>query len=55
MNNVTQLLIPLEGTHADQRYLFFGGHGQWRVGAMVMSDDAPLRQVMGQLDYLPGE
>ena len=55
MNNVTQLLIPLDGTHADQQYLFFGGRGEWRVGAMVMSDDAPLREAMRSLGYLAGE
>lgn len=54
MNNITQLLIPLDGTHADQRYLFFGGRGDWLVGAMVLSDDAPLREAMRQLEYLPG-
>lgn len=52
MTNVTQLLIPLEGTHADQRYLFFGGHGEWRVGAMVLNDDSPLRTTMQILGYL---
>lgn len=55
MNNVTQLLIPLDGTHADQRYLFFGGRGQWRIGAMVMSDDSRLRNTMRSLGYLAGE
>ncbi|VAW34857.1 hypothetical protein MNBD_CHLOROFLEXI01-621 [hydrothermal vent metagenome] len=55
MTNVTQLLIPLEGTHADQRYLFFGGRGEWRVGAMVMSDDSPLRTAMQNLGYLGQE
>ncbi len=55
MNNVTQLLIPLDGTHADQRYLFFGGRGEWRVGAMVMSDDSPLRTAMQNLGYLGQE
>ena len=55
MNNVTQLLVPLDGTHADQRYLFFGGRGDWRVGAMVMSDDAPLREAMRTLGYLAEE
>ncbi|MCA9943509.1 MAG: hypothetical protein KC449_08505 [Anaerolineales bacterium] len=55
MNKVTQLLIPIDGTHADQRYLFIGGRGEWRVGAMVMSDDTPLREAMRQLGYLSGE
>jgi hypothetical protein len=55
MNNITQLLIPLDGTHADRNYLFFGGQGDWLVGAMVMSDDTPLRETMRQLGYLSGE
>jgi hypothetical protein len=55
MNGVTQLLIPLEGTHADQRYLFFGAHGDWRAGAMVLTDDSPLRNAMRELGYLPGD
>lgn len=55
MDGVTQLLIPLDGTHADRRYLFFGGHGQWRVGAMIMRDDSPLRTTMQSLGYLAGE
>lgn len=55
MNGITQLLIPLEGTHADQRYLFMGGRGDWRAGAMVLTDDTPLRTAMRQLGYLPGE
>ena len=52
MTNVNQLLIPLDGTHADQRYLFFGSKGEWRVGAMVLSDDSPLRTAMQILGYL---
>lgn len=55
MSNVTQLLVPLDGTHADSRYLFFGGRGMWLAGAMVLSDDAPLRDAMRALGYLAGE
>ncbi len=55
MDGVTQLLIPLDGTHADRRYLFFGGHGQWRVGAMILRDDSSLRTTMQSLGYLAGE
>ena len=53
MDGINQLLIPLDGTHADQRYLFLGGRGQWRAGAMVMTDDTPLRSTMRFLGYLP--
>ncbi len=55
MNGITQLLIPLDGTHADQRYLFMGGKGEWRAGAMVLTDDSPLRNAMRELGYLKGE
>lgn len=55
MNGITQLLIPLDGTHADARYLFMGGNGDWRAGAMVLTDDSPLRNAMRELGYLSGE
>ena len=53
MDNVNRLLIPLDGTHADSRYLFMGSQGGWRAGAMVMRDDSPLREAMQSLGYLP--
>jgi len=55
MNGINQLLIPIDGTHADQSYLFMGGHGTWRAGAMVLTDDSPLRNAMRELGYLSGE
>jgi hypothetical protein len=55
MNGVTQLLIPLDGTHDDQRYLFMGRDGDWRAGALQMTDDSPLRNAMRELGYLSEE
>lgn len=52
MQGVNQLLIPIDGTHDDKRYLFFGNNGSWRVGAMVMRDDTPIRQALSELGYL---
>lgn len=42
MRNINQLLIPLEGRHAGNRYVFLGNNGLWLAGAMVMTDDTPL-------------
>ncbi len=42
MRNINQLLIPIEGRHAGNRYVFLGNNGLWLAGAMVMSDETPL-------------
>ncbi|MCA9923287.1 MAG: hypothetical protein KC419_15060 [Anaerolineales bacterium] len=52
MQGVRQLLFPVDATHAGNRYVFIGSNGQWRVGAMVVADDTPLRDVMRTLGYL---
>lgn len=51
MNGVTQLLLPIDGTHADKNYLFFGQNGSWRVGAMVVRDSTTVRSVLSELGY----
>lgn len=52
MTGIRQLLFPIDATHAGSRYVFIGSNGQWRVGAMVVQDDTPLRDVMRTLGYL---
>ncbi|MEM7332541.1 MAG: hypothetical protein AAF490_10645 [Chloroflexota bacterium] len=52
MNGVTQLLMPIEGTHADRNYVFFGQSGVWRVGAFVVRDSMPIRQALADLGYI---
>lgn len=52
MTKINQLLIPIDATHAGQGYLFLGSHGEWRVGAMVMSNEQPLQDALRQLGYL---
>jgi hypothetical protein len=52
MERVNQLLIPIEGTHAGNRYVFIGYNGRWLAGALVMSDDQPLHDALRELGYL---
>jgi hypothetical protein len=54
LTGVNQLLIPIDATHDGQGYVFIGSNGQWRVGAMVMENDEPLMEAMGELGYLEG-
>jgi len=52
MRGINQLLIPIEGTHADRNYLFIGQNGSWRAGAFVVRDSTPIRQALTELGYL---
>ena len=52
MSKVNQLLIPVEGTHAGQGYLFLGSNGMWRIGPMVMANEQPIYDAMRELGYL---
>jgi hypothetical protein len=51
MERVNQLLIPIEGSHAGNRYVFIGYNGRWLAGALVMSDDQPLHDALRELGY----
>lgn len=52
MRGVRQLLVPIDGTHADKNYVFFGQSGVWRAGALVVRDSTPIRQALADLGYL---
>ncbi|MBE2198438.1 MAG: hypothetical protein IAE79_07480 [Anaerolinea sp.] len=47
----TQLLIPIEGTHADGGYVFRGENGAWWFGAIRMADPAPLYAALQHMGY----
>lgn len=51
MRNVNQLLIPIEGRHAGNRYVFLGADGRWLTGAFVMTNDQPVRDALAALGY----
>jgi hypothetical protein len=52
MDQINQLLIPIEGRHAGNRYVFLGVDGRWLAGAMVMRDDTPILEAMRALGHL---
>ncbi len=52
MRNVNQLLIPIEGRHAGNRYMFLGSDGRWLTGALVMSDDQPIYDELRELGHI---
>jgi hypothetical protein len=47
----TQLLIPIDGRHADGRYVFRGDKGEWWFGAIRMADPSALYQALEQMGY----
>lgn len=47
----TQLLIPIEGRHADGRYVFRGDKGEWWFGAIRMADPSALYAALQQMGY----
>lgn len=47
----TQLLIPIQGRHADGGYVFRGDNGRWWFGALRMEDPGPLSDALRQLGY----
>lgn len=52
MSHVNQLLIPIDGTHAGNDYVFIGSNGRWFAGVMMVNDMSPLLAVMRELGYL---
>jgi len=47
----TQLLIPIDGRHADGGYVFRGQGGNWWFGALRMADPTPLYNALTQMGY----
>jgi hypothetical protein len=47
----TQLLIPIEGRHADGGLVFRGARGEWWYGAVRMADPTPLYAALAQMGY----
>ena len=47
----TQLLIPIDGRHANGRYVFRGDKGEWWFGAIRMADPSALYAALEQIGY----
>lgn len=52
MRNVNRLLIPIEGRHAGNRYMFLGSSERWLTGALVMADDQPIYDALRALGHI---
>lgn len=52
MRSINQLLIPIEGRHSGNRFVFLGSSGRWLAGALVMADDTPLTEALRRLGHL---
>lgn len=52
MRDVNRLLIPIEGRHAGNRYMFLGTDVRWLTGALVMADDQPIYDVLRALGHI---
>lgn len=48
----TQLLIPINGRHANGGLVFRGDKGEWWYGAVRMADPQPLLLTLEQMGYL---
>jgi hypothetical protein len=51
MTNVNQLLIPIDGRHSDQAYVFMGNNGFWLAGAMQLPGLGPIQSVLREQGY----
>ncbi|HEX6386190.1 MAG TPA: hypothetical protein VF177_16080 [Anaerolineae bacterium] len=47
----TQLLIPIEGRHADSGLVFLGARGEWWYGAVRMADPTPIYAALARMGY----
>ena len=48
----TQLLIPIDGRHANGGLVFRGDKGEWWYGAVRMADPQPLLSALEQMGFL---
>ena len=48
----TQLLIPIDGRHADGGLVFRGDKGEWWYGAVRMANPQPLLSALEQMGFL---
>jgi hypothetical protein len=48
---INQLLIPIDGRHSDNRYVFTGHNGEWSAMALLMEDPQPVIAALSNLGY----
>ncbi len=48
---VNQLLIPIDGRHSGNRFVFVGNNDDWLASALIMEDPQPIFTVLDELGY----
>jgi hypothetical protein len=50
--NPTALLVPIQGRHGGEGYVFRGKHGSWWAGQLIMSNAQALNDALSALGYV---
>ncbi|RMG75333.1 MAG: hypothetical protein D6711_06875 [Chloroflexi bacterium] len=50
-NTINHLLIPVDGRHSNNHFVFAGENDQWLASAFVMADSQPIFAILDELDY----
>lgn len=48
---LNQLLIPIDGRHSNNRYLFVGNNNEWLATALIIAEPQPLFTALDDLGY----
>lgn len=48
---VNHLLIPIDGRHSGNRYVFVSDDGEWLASALIMEDSQPVIAALNNLGY----
>lgn len=48
---VNHLLIPIDGRHSGNRFVFVGNNDEWLASALIMEDPQPIFTVLDELGY----
>ncbi len=49
---IDHLLIPIDGRHSGNGFVFTGDNGKWQASALIMEDPVPVLKVLSDLGYL---
>jgi hypothetical protein len=50
-NTINHLLIPVDGRHSNNHFVFAGENDQWLASAFVMADSQPVFAILDDLGY----
>jgi len=49
---IDQLLIPIDGRHSSNGFVFTGDNGKWHASALIMEDPVPIFTALNNSGYL---